>query len=62
MEEYLQEYIEEHPDRSYIVDANGKPNWNELGIDPEKTDVNKIDKEQFRCIVEDMFIYEDYFE
>jgi len=59
---YLQKYIEKHPDRSYIVDANGKPNWNELGIDPEKTDINKIDKEQFRCIVEDMFIYEDYFE
>jgi len=62
MEEYLQEYIKKHPDRSYIVDANGKPNWNKLGVDTEKIDVNKIDKEQFRYIVEHMFFYEDYFE
>lgn len=62
MEEYLEQYIKEHPDRSYIVDANGKPNWNELGIDPEKTDVNKIDKELLKYIVSQKFFYEDYFE
>lgn len=61
MKEFLQKYIEKYPDRSYIVNANGEPNWAVLGVDTSKVDVSKIDIEQLRVIIEDMFIYEDYF-
>lgn len=61
MKEFLQKYIKQYPDRSYIVNDNGEPNWNALGIDTSKVDVSKIDIEQLRVIIEDNFIYEDYF-
>ena len=64
MEEFkkwLQDFVNKYPGRKFLIKDNGEPNWESI-VGKSTTNVNNIPFPVLRAIVEDQFIYEDYYE
>jgi|TARA_R100000479_G_C6381962_1_gene201499 predicted phosphohydrolase len=64
MEEFkkwLQEFVNKYPGRKYLIKDNGEPNW-EFILEDSNANVNNAPFPALKYLVEQQFVYEDYYE